>query len=88
MLEATILLAVIVRDHRIESLANRVPLVPRITLHPAAPVPCRMTAVRAQPSIASRSPAKIWRRCGRSQLRNVGVTTRAGVAHEPPRSTR
>jgi cytochrome P450 len=59
MLEATILLAVIVRDHRVESLANRVPLVPRITLHPAAPVPARMTALRAQPSMARRSPAKI-----------------------------
>jgi cytochrome P450 len=42
MLEATILLAVIVRDHELESLAEHVPLAPRITLHPAAPVPCRI----------------------------------------------
>ena len=59
MLEAAILLAVIVRDHGIASRPNRVPLAPRITLHPAAPVPCRMPAVRAQPSMARRSPAKI-----------------------------
>ena len=39
-------------------------------------------------SRASRTPQKIWRRCGRSQLRNVGVATRGCVAHEPPRSTR
>jgi cytochrome P450 len=44
MLEAAILLAVIVRDHRLESLTDHVPLAPRITLHPAAEVPCRIGA--------------------------------------------
>jgi len=39
-------------------------------------------------SLAIRIPAKIWRRWGWSQLRKVGVATRAQVAHEPPRSTR
>ena len=43
MLEATILLAVIVRDHELTSLADRVPLAPRITLHPAGPVLSRVT---------------------------------------------
>jgi hypothetical protein len=43
MLEAAIVLAVIVRDHELTSLADRVPLAPRITLHPAAPVPSRLT---------------------------------------------
>ena len=37
---------------------------------------------------ASRTPAKICRRSGRSQLRNVFVATRGCVAHDPPRSTR
>src|SRR5205085_5424033 len=41
-----------------------------------------------QRSLASRTPAKIWRRCGRSQLRNVGSRTRGWVAQEPPRRTR
>jgi cytochrome P450 len=41
MLEAAILLAVIVRDHRLTSLSDDIPLAPRITLHPAAPVPSR-----------------------------------------------
>src|SRR5262249_19528339 len=40
---------------------------------------------RAAP--ASRIPAKIWRRCGRSQLRKLGRATRGWVAQEPPRST-
>jgi cytochrome P450 len=43
MLEAVIALAVIVREFEVESLAGDVPLAPRITLHPAAPVPCRLT---------------------------------------------
>ena len=43
MLEAVIALAVIVREFEVESLTDRVPLAPRITLHPAAPVPCRLT---------------------------------------------
>jgi hypothetical protein len=38
-------------------------------------------------SLAIRTPAKIWRRWGKSQLRNVGVATRARVAQEAPRST-
>ena len=38
-------------------------------------------------SLAIRNPAKIWLRCGRSQLRNLGFATRARVAHDPPRST-
>jgi len=41
MLEAAILLSVIVRDHELASLDGRVPLAPRITLHPAAPVMSR-----------------------------------------------
>jgi hypothetical protein len=38
-------------------------------------------------SHASRTPEKIWRRWGRSQLRKHGVATRARVAYDPPRST-
>jgi cytochrome P450 len=49
MLEAAILLAVIVRDHELTSLAERVPLAPRITLHPAAPVPSRLTQAARVP---------------------------------------
>jgi cytochrome P450 len=47
MLEAVIALAVIVREFELQSLTERVPLAPRITLHPAAPVPCRLTPRRA-----------------------------------------
>jgi cytochrome P450 len=43
MLEAAILLAVIVRDHELASGIRHVPLAPRITLHPAGPVPSRLT---------------------------------------------
>ena len=39
-------------------------------------------------SVARRTPAKICRRWGRSQLRKLRVATRGSVAHEPPRSTR
>ena len=46
LLEAAILLAVIVRDHEVASLARTVPLAPRITLHPAAPVPARLHPAR------------------------------------------
>jgi cytochrome P450 len=49
MLEAAILLAVIVRDHDLTSLDERVPLAPRITLHPAAPVLSRITPVARVP---------------------------------------
>jgi cytochrome P450 len=42
MLEAVIALAVIAREFEVESLTDRVPLAPRITLHPAAAVPCRL----------------------------------------------
>jgi cytochrome P450 len=52
MLEAAILLAVIVRDHRLESLAAQVPLRPRITLHPGGEVPCR---IRASARVARRA---------------------------------
>src|SRR5215218_2786019 len=51
MLEAAIVLAVIVRDHELESLGDRVPLAPRITLHPAGQVLGRIT-----------SPARVARR--------------------------
>ena len=49
MLEATILLAVIVRDHELTSLDERVPLAPRITLHPAAPVRSRIAPIARVP---------------------------------------
>jgi cytochrome P450 len=42
MLEAVIALAVIVRDVELATPAGPVPVVPRITLHPAGPVPCRL----------------------------------------------
>jgi cytochrome P450 len=48
MLEAAIALAVIVRDYELASLGEYVPLAPSITLHPAAPVPCRLTLRRAR----------------------------------------
>jgi cytochrome P450 len=54
MLEAAILLAVIVRDHELESLGDRVPLAPRITLHPAAPVLSRVMATARVPRRAVR----------------------------------
>ena len=38
-------------------------------------------------SLAQRMPAKIWRRCGRSQLRKLGRATLGWVAQEPPRRT-
>ena len=44
MLEAVIALAVILRDFRLESRTETVPLAPRITLHPAAPVHARLSA--------------------------------------------
>jgi hypothetical protein len=37
---------VLLRDYDVESLVERVPPAPRITLHPAAPVPCRLRARR------------------------------------------
>ena len=46
MLEAVIALAVIAQHYEVVSLTERVPLAPRITLHPAGPVPCRLTARR------------------------------------------
>ena len=42
---------------------------------------------RAQASVAQRKPEKIWRRIGRSQLRNVMLHAIGSVAHDPPRST-
>ena len=38
-------------------------------------------------SRAQRKPAKIWRRCGRSQLRKLGRIVARLVAQAPPRST-
>jgi cytochrome P450 len=46
ILEAVIALAVIVRHYELASMTDRVPLAPRITLHPAGPVPCRLTPRR------------------------------------------
>lgn len=46
MLEAVIVLSVLLRDYDVASLPGHVPLAPRITLHPARPVPCRVTARR------------------------------------------
>jgi cytochrome P450 len=43
MLEAVIALATIVRAFEIRAPDRPIPLVPRITLHPAAPVPCTLT---------------------------------------------
>jgi cytochrome P450 len=49
MLEAAILLAVIVRDHELTSVDERVPLAPRITLHPAGQVLSRLAPVARVP---------------------------------------
>ena len=46
MLEAVIALAVIVQHYELASTTEHVPLAPRITLNPAAPVPCLLTARR------------------------------------------
>jgi cytochrome P450 len=46
MLEAVIALALIAQSYEVTSLTDHVPLAPRITLHPGAPVPCRLTARR------------------------------------------
>ena len=46
MLEAVMALAVIVQHYELASTTEHVPLAPRITLHPAAPVPCLLTARR------------------------------------------
>jgi cytochrome P450 len=46
MLEATIALAVIVRAYDVSAPDADIPLVPGITLHPDAPVPCTLTARR------------------------------------------
>jgi cytochrome P450 len=55
MLEAAILLAVIVRDHELESVQYRVPLVPRITLHPAGRVLSRVSPAARVPRGALRA---------------------------------
>jgi cytochrome P450 len=62
MLEGVIALAVLLRDYDVESLTERLPLAPRITLHPAAPVLCRLRARRpvdgpTQPAPATRVAA-------------------------------
>jgi cytochrome P450 len=59
MLEGVIALAVLLREYDVESLAERVPLAPRITLHPAAPVPFRLRARR--PAEGSTQPAPVTR---------------------------
>jgi cytochrome P450 len=46
MLEATIVLAMIVRAFEVRSPDVRIPLAPRITLHPGAPVPCALSPRR------------------------------------------
>src|ERR1700733_3554646 len=46
-----------------------------------------MDVDRDHASLAQRRPEKIWRRCGRSQLRKLGRTTPGCVAQELPRST-
>jgi cytochrome P450 len=46
MLEATIVLAMIVRAYDMSAPDMRIPLTPGITLHPDAPVPCMLTARR------------------------------------------
>jgi cytochrome P450 len=43
MLEAVIALAVIAQRYELASQTERIPLAPRITLNPGAPVPCRVT---------------------------------------------
>ena len=52
---------------------------------PRCPEPAHVTAHQA--SQARRTPQKICRRNGRSQLRNDGRIALAATAHEPPRST-
>jgi cytochrome P450 len=47
MLEAVLALSVLLRDYDVTSLAAHAPLLPRITLHPAGAVPCRLVARRA-----------------------------------------
>ena len=42
MLEAVIALAVIAQAYEVDSPDGDIPLSPRITLHPGAPVPCRL----------------------------------------------
>jgi cytochrome P450 len=43
MVEATITLATVLQQYRLSAPAGPIPLLPRITLHPAAPVPCRVS---------------------------------------------
>jgi cytochrome P450 len=50
MLESAIALATLARHFEFVSLAGHIPLAPRITLHPAAPVPSRVTARAAVPA--------------------------------------
>jgi cytochrome P450 len=50
MLEAVIALAVIAQHYDVSSGAAHIPLAPRITLHPAAPVRCRLTPRRLSAS--------------------------------------
>jgi cytochrome P450 len=54
MLEAAIVLAVVAREFDVVASLERIPLAPRITLHPAGPVPCRLAlrSSRAAPAAA------------------------------------
>jgi cytochrome P450 len=44
IVEATITLATVLQQYRLSTPAGPIPLLPRITLHPAAPVPCGISA--------------------------------------------
>jgi cytochrome P450 len=43
MVEATITLATVLQHYRLSAPAGPIPLLPRITLHPATAVPCRVS---------------------------------------------
>jgi cytochrome P450 len=49
IVEATITLAAVLRAFQLSTPAGPVPVVPRITLHPAGPVPGRLTVRAAAP---------------------------------------
>jgi cytochrome P450 len=46
LLESTIVLATILQRYRVSTPPGPVPLATRITLHPAVPMPCRLTLRR------------------------------------------
>jgi cytochrome P450 len=45
IVEATITLATVLQHYRLDAPAGPIPVTPRITLHPAAPVRCRISPV-------------------------------------------